>query len=247
MRLTLRLITPHALCSPVAVHGDWECDACRAVRRLRRCFNCHASRPHIARKTAGRDRKLAVATALATNLDGSADAGQLCAAESLLQMQPREANVNPGVRGRSHVMGRARIPHRRPRLVGDGHAATLLTPAPVRSDVEGRYDAAAPTATLVLYNLSHAWASEPLIVVVRSTVPCTGKYSGEPEISEVMRAYAPVRDVKLLRDDIGSQTARIRTLHATQQADHAGRRFVSALRSFTPSRPRSTQDTDDFH
>jgi len=109
---------------PAQVHGDWECDACRAVNfaRRSRCYKCSQERPT------------------------------------------------------------------RPRLVGDGHAATLLTPAPVRSDVEGRYDAAAPTATLVLYNLS--------------------KYSGEPEISEVMRAYAPVRDVKLLRDDIG-QTIRV--------------------------------------
>ena len=115
VRPTPRVITPHALCSPVVVHGDWECDACRAVRRRRRCPYRHASRPSIMCRTAEWDLKIATAATLATNPDGSADAGQLCTAESLLQMHPREANVNPGVRGETlvgeaqgHVAGAAR-------------------------------------------------------------------------------------------------------------------------------------------
>jgi len=57
----------------------------------------------------------------------------------------------------------------RPRLVSTDTANALLTPAPVRPEQEGRYDCSDPTATLVLYRLS--------------------KYSGEAEVTEVMRSY----------------------------------------------------------
>ena len=47
----------------------------------------------------------------------------------------------------------------------------------MRGDKEGRYDSKEPTCTLVLSNLS--------------------KYSGESEIANAMRAYAPIKDVTI--------------------------------------------------
>lgn len=89
--------------------------------------------------------------------------------------------VNFARRARCYQCAEEKPPH--PRIVGEGMGTSLLTPAPVRGDVDGRYDSREPSVTLVLYGLS--------------------KYSGEGEIAAAMRAYAPVKDVRLMRDDIG--------------------------------------------
>jgi len=80
----------------------------------------------------------------------------------------------------------------RPRVVGDREGTALLTAASVHAVREGMYDCAEPCPSLVLYGLS--------------------QYSGEAEVAQSMRQYAPVRRIELVRDKAG-QTRGVAFVH----------------------------------
>jgi len=81
----------------------------------------------------------------------------------------------------------------------DDGAAPPTDPEALR----GRFDADAPTASLVVYGLS--------------------KYSGEADLRGAFRAYAPVKDAKLLRDPASGQTVGVGfvTFFNVESATHA--------------------------
>jgi len=85
----------------------------------------------------------------------------------------------------------------KPRMAADVAPEPQLPDA----DLEGRFDADEPTPCLVVYGLS--------------------KFSGEPELANAMRAYAPVKDVKLLRDSAGrTRGVGFVTFHTVQASAH---------------------------
>ena len=94
-------------------HSDWQCDRCNAVNfaRRARCYQCYEERP--ARVLSAPERKTS-------------------------------RLVAPLVRFATRGSGRSSFRHaaapRHPRIVGEGMGTSLLTPAPVRGDVDGRYD-----------------------------------------------------------------------------------------------------------